>query len=397
MTALHLDAIAELVQSVAGVRLEHSRHQALRAALSRAWPGVSHAEVLQRALDPVTGPATVATLIDQVTIKETSFLRDRGQLESIDWHALANLAREGVSGVVRVWSAGCATGEEAYSLALLACEAFASTAPPVRILATDISSAALDVAAAGRYRRRSALGLEEPLRARYVDAAGDELVVRPELRELVGFAPHNLVSDAFPPLGEAPFELILCRNVLIYFDSETCSRVVAGLERALAPGGRLVLGAADALCVLERAGDLHRRALPSERPVAPRRAERRARPARPVVAAPVPEPVQEDIMNAELQYLHGLSELEAGDAAGAIAALRRVLYLDPGHELAAFALGRAHEKSGEPDAARRRYEQALRMLGARPAPDDRLAGPIDAATVISACEARLLAIRGGRT
>jgi Flp pilus assembly protein TadD len=107
--------------------------------------------------------------------------------------------------------------------------------------------------------------------------------------------------------------------------------------------------------------------------------------------------VQEDIMNAELQYLHGLSELEAGDAAGAIAALRRVLYLDPGHELAAFALGRAHEKSGEPDAARRRYEQALRMLGARPAPDDRLAGPIDAATVISACEARLLAIRGGRT
>ena len=122
MTALHLDAIAELVQSVAGVRLEHSRHQALRAALSRAWPGVSHAEVLQRALDPVTGPATVATLIDQVTIKETSFLRDRGQLESIDWHALANLAREGVSGVVRVWSAGCATGEEAYSLAILLCE-----------------------------------------------------------------------------------------------------------------------------------------------------------------------------------------------------------------------------------------------------------------------------------
>jgi chemotaxis protein methyltransferase CheR len=393
-----LDAIADVIRAAAGVRLEQSRHHALRAALARAWPGVPHAEILRRALDSATGPGTVATLIDEITIKETSFLRDRRQLGSIDWHDLCTRAREAGSGVVRVWSVACATGEEPYSLALLACEAFASSTPPVRILATDVSSAALGFAAAGRYRDRSAQGVEEPLRSRYLERVGDQLVVMPALRALVSLAPHNLVLDAYPPPGEAPFQLILCRNVLIYFDSETCARVVAGLERALAPGGRLVLGAADALCVLDRAmGELHRRP-PKAMPSTQAR-ERRLRPARPAALEPAPAPASraaEDLMNPEVHYLHGLAELESGDAAAAVSSLRRVLYLDPGYELAAFALGRAHEKAGEPDAARRRYEQALRMLGVRPAPGERLAGPIDAATVIDACEARLVAIQGGR-
>jgi Flp pilus assembly protein TadD len=97
-------------------------------------------------------------------------------------------------------------------------------------------------------------------------------------------------------------------------------------------------------------------------------------------------------MDPDAHYLLGLDELESGDAAAAVSSLRRVLYLDPEFELAAFALGRAHEEVGEPDAARRRYEQALRMLDARPEPGERLAGPIDAATLIDACEARLTAL-----
>ena len=390
-----LDAIADVIRVAAGVRLEQSRHHALRAALARAWPGLPHAEILRRALDPATGPGTVATLINEVTIKETSFLRDRRQLTSIDWHDLHARAREAGSGVVRVWSVACATGEEPYSLALLACEAFASSTPPVRILGSDVSSAALEFATAGRYRDRAAQSVEEPLRSRYLERIGDELVVVPGLRALVQLAPHNLVADTYPPPGEAPFQLILCRNVLIYFDSETCARVVAGLERALAPGGRLVLGAADALCVLDRAvGELHRRPPIAKLSAPP--AERRPRPARAAVLESRPASrAEEDLMNPEVHYQHGLAELESGDAAAAVSSLRRVLYLDPGFELAAFALGRAHEKAGELDAARRRYEQALRMLGVRPAPGERLAGPIDAATVIDACEARLLAIQGG--
>ena len=102
-------------------------------------------------------------------------------------------------------------------------------------------------------------------------------------------------------------------------------------------------------------------------------------------------------MDPDSHYQRGLAELESGDAPAAVSSLRRVLYLDPGFELAAFALGRAHEQAGEPVAARRRYEQALRMLGEQAAPGERLAGPIDAATVIDACEARLFALQGGRS
>jgi len=386
-----LDALADLIRGIAGIRLEQRRHHALRAALARAWPGLTHAEVLRRALDRRSAPGTIATLIDEVTIKETSFLRDRGQLDSIDWHELLARARMVGSDVVRVWSAACATGPEAYSLALLACEAFASTTPPVRILATDISTSALASARAGRYRDRFAQGVAEPLRSRYLQPSGDHLEVVPGLRELVMFAPHNLVRDAYPPVGEGTFQLILCRNVLIYFEPDTCARIVAGLERALAPGGRLVLGAADTLCVLERAAaDLSRPATRTRAAGAPR--DRRVRRPRPAAPAPPARMQQPDTMDPDVHYLHGLEALESGDASVAVSSLRRVLYLDPDFELAAFALGRAHEQAGEPHAARRRYEQALRALGTRPEPGERLAGPIDTATVIDACLARLAAL-----
>jgi chemotaxis protein methyltransferase CheR len=391
----HLNALADLIRDVAGLRLEQTRHHALRAALARAWPGASHAELLRRALDPGTGPATVATLIDEVTIKETTFLRDRGQLASIDWHGLLAVTRESGSGVVRVWSAACATGAEPYSLALLACEAFGSTTPPVRILATDISSSAIACAMSGRYGTRTVQGVEDPLRGRYLERSGNHFTVVPALRELVEFAPHNLVSDAYPPPGQAPFQLILCRNVLIYFDAETCARVAAGLERALAPGGRLMLGAADALCVRGRAATaLPQRAARPDPSVTPG-STRRPRRARPAAAEPLPSSRPTgDLMDPNAHYLLGLDELESGDPAAAVSSLRRVLYLDPEFELAAFALGRAHEEVGEPDAARRRYEQALRMLEVRSEPGERLAGAIDAATLTDACEARIAALAG---
>ena len=227
---------------------------------------------------------------------------------------------------------------------------------------------------------------------RYLVRSGDRFAVIPALRELVEIGPHNLMSDPYPPLGETPFHLILCRNVLIYFDSETCARVVSGLERALAPGGRLVLGAADALCVLERAA-VEFRLRPARSSARERTPRERSRPGRTVPREPqAAAPPQADPMNPEVHYLQGIDQLESGDPVAAVASLRRVLYLDPEFELAAFALGRAHEEAGEPVAARRRYQQALRMLDGRSAPGDRLDGAIDAAAVIGACEARLAAL-----
>jgi chemotaxis protein methyltransferase CheR len=386
-----LNALAQMIRNAAGLRLEPSGYHALRAALARAWPGLPHAEVLRRARDPLTGASTVAVLVDEITIKETSFLRDRRQLDSIDWHGLHARALAGGSPVVRVWSAACATGEEPYSLALLACEAFGSTTPPVRILATDVSFSALASAAAGHYRARAVQTVEEAFRVRYFERATSHYTVVPALRALVTLAPHNLVADPFPPLGETPFHLLLCRNVLIYFDGKTCAGVAAGLERSLARGGRLMLGAADALCVLDRAvGELDRKPPRSARP--PERPRRAAPAATPHSKQ---DPLSGELMDPVVHYLHGLDALESGNPLAAVSSLRRVLYLDPEFELAAFALGRAHEEAGEPDAARRRYLQAIRMLGERAEPGERLSGAIGASTVIDACEARLVALAGG--
>jgi Flp pilus assembly protein TadD len=99
-------------------------------------------------------------------------------------------------------------------------------------------------------------------------------------------------------------------------------------------------------------------------------------------------------MNPDVHYLHGVAELESGNAIAAIECLRRVLYLDPSYSLAAFALGRAHEFTGELDAARRRYEQALRMLAAETGDAERIGGSIDPATVADACQARLSVLPG---
>ena len=148
-----------------------------------------------------------------------------------------------------MWTAACATGEEAYSLALLAAEAFAPAPAPVQhprhrhLRATPSPTRA----PASTARAPSATSARPCARAGCPPTATGRWSAEP-LRALVTFARHNLVRDPFPPLGETPFDLILCRNVLIYFDTPTVGRVLGSFEQARAPGGKLVLGAADALC-----------------------------------------------------------------------------------------------------------------------------------------------------
>ena len=176
------------------------------------------------------------------------------------------------------------------------------------------------------------------------------------------FARHNLVRDPAPAPGS--FDLVLCRNVLIYFDAETAAHVHERLLGAVAPGGTLLLGAADRLCIAGAGA-------PAPTPPPPRR--RTAR----VDAAPL--------------FAAGLAHLVRGNASEAIAALRRTLYLEPLHAAAAFALGRAHEANGDADAARRAYGRALRTLTEDPRVD-RLPAQVSAADVVAACTCRIEAL-----
>lgn len=384
-----LDKVAALLRRETGIRIDRSQHSSLRAALARASPGGDATGFLQAADDPVWGRETIARLVDAVTIKETYFLREPRQLDAIPWRLLLERAQRAGSRDVRVWSAACATGEEPYTLALLASEALGGTDPPVSILGTDISTVALEGALAGRYRERAVSAIEPALRRRYFDEDGDALIVGERLRRLVRFAPHNLAHDPLPPLGEEPFDLILCRNVLIYFDGATVERAIDGLEHALRTDGMLILGSADTLCgTVRRLEQIGAEQGPISRPRAI--AARALR--RPLGRGPVESPAA-DALDAEASFLSGVRALEAGDPAAATVSLRRALYVDPAFGLAAFTLGRAHEAAGDAIAARRAYGQALRTIDGADERYDHLLEQVDLEDVATACRVRLGALR----
>ncbi len=353
--------IAELVQAESGVRT--LQPHAIARALAVAAPNLD----ADAFLTEVAGkPELLSRLLDEATVQETFFWRDAAQLATIDWRTALALARTRGANEIQVWTAGCSSGDETYTLALQAMHALGASTPPVRILGTDLSRTALDRATAGVYRERSLRLVPHRLRrSAFEPASNGRARIRESARSLVRFARHNLVRDPVPPPGS--FDLVLCRNVLIYFDAETASLVYERLRSALAPGGRLLLGAADRLCV---AGAEAPAAAPARMP-RPLRRQVRAEPAS--------------------LFTAGIAHLVHGNATEAIATFRRALYVEPLHAAAAFQLGRAHEANGDADAARRAYGQALRALSEAPVVN-RLPAQVSAADVAAACACRIEAL-----
>jgi chemotaxis protein methyltransferase CheR len=398
--------IADLIREQTGIVLPATRESAITAAVARAAPGLDPAAFLRAVSGPQGDRGLMHRLIDEITIQETAFVRDRSQFDEISWHGLLEADVAAGSRTIRVWSAGCASGEEAYTLALLAAEALAPGPPPVDVLGTDVSGSALAAATAGRYGERAVRGLEPWLRERYLDRQADgSYLVGHRLRDLVRFRRHNLVRDPVPPLGESHFDLIVCRNVLIYFDAPAIAHVIESMERALRPGGRLVLGAADAL---HRPGGppaperRPKRPLPrpSRRPQAgqppPSREQRLAaaldaadRGDRDGAMAQVRLLLGENGLDADAHFVDGLVALEAGRPADAVAALRRALFADSRFALAAFTLGRAYDVLGDTLAARRSYQLALRTLDPGDDRHRQLLQQVDIGDIAAACRVRL--------
>lgn len=206
-------------------------------------------EELARRLD-LPDLALRQEVIEAITTHETSFFRDGHPFEAFRARLLPDLAQAALrtGATIRIWSAACSTGQEPYSLAILLREA--NTAPgrrpvPVALLATDISPTALARAEKGEYAAwETARGLTAAQLRTYFEACPAGSRVLPEVRRQVQFRVHNLL-DPVPPPGT--FDLICCRNVLIYFDEATRARVLRRFHDALVPGGTLVLGAAENL------------------------------------------------------------------------------------------------------------------------------------------------------
>lgn len=188
----------------------------------------------------------IETLASHLTIGETYFFREPASFEALATDILPDLiAQRRVSGnrYLRIWSAACSTGEEAYTMAILLDRLIPDIAGwNVTILATDINPRSLRKAIDGVYGDWSFRGIDPEIRRAYFTPRGGRWEIIPRIRRMVSFAYHNLAEDLYPSVHNNTngMDIIFCRNVLMYFSTGTARRVVANLQHSLVDGGWLV-------------------------------------------------------------------------------------------------------------------------------------------------------------
>ena len=449
--------------SAPGVSLDDVQFAALRTLLARA-AGLDFNEARRDSLGysvaermRVTGTATVADylalvssgpsaerqlLLDEVTIQETYFFRNAPQMQALRTSLLPELVRTAAASGrrLRIWSAGCSTGEEAYTVAMLLHELLpAKQGWDVKVVATDLSQSALAAARAATYGPRAVHAAAPADVARFFLTLPDgRLRVRPEITRLVELRHHNLITEP-PPFGLGErVDLVLCRNVTIYFSRDTTRALMKRLHATLRDGGYLLLGHSETLwqlsddfrLVVHASGSdsafVYRRqdapgAFPSRRTPAPSPLRAEPTAAAPDVAAPIAaDPVvvlraalergryeeaallaaqaaADQPLRADVHYLRGLALIEAGRNSEALPALRRAVYLDPDAGLPHFLLARALERAGDAAAAAREYRAAAGTLGRRveeaAAPELDGRRPAELAALCATLADRLLAQR----
>lgn len=186
-----------------------------------------------------------ADVVESMSVTETSFFRDRTPFTNFTDVVLPHLIKtRPANHTIKIWSAAASTGQEAYTLAMLCKEkAGVLGGRKVEIRATDISTSVLEKAKAGIYSQFEVQrGMPIQLLLKYFEQKGDFWAIGPEIRQMVDFQPFNLMS---PFHGLPQFDVIFCRNVLIYFDIETKSSVLSRMSSVLAPDGFLFLGGAE--------------------------------------------------------------------------------------------------------------------------------------------------------
>ena len=188
-------------------------------------------------------------LLPRLTNGESYFLRDKGQITLLRDHLLPELIeRRKKQKSLRLWSAGCSTGEEAYSLAMLISELLPRRNDwNVSVLGTDINEESLARARRGVYGSWAFRAVPDDVRTRYFEENESGLEIRADLRALTRFVPLNLRGNGFPSQNNelVDIDLIVCRNVLIYFDSPAVAHALKGFSATLRPGGYLLTGHAE--------------------------------------------------------------------------------------------------------------------------------------------------------
>ncbi len=248
-----MEFVRRMVLDRSGISLDASQDylvEARLAPLARDDGFRSVDDFIDHARD--SGTETLHERITEaLTTNETSFMRDPALFDAIVKHALPELilARANERKLT-IWSAACSTGQEPYSVAILLRSRFPQVADwDVKIVGTDLCESVLGRAQEGRYTAIEAnRGMPATLLIKYFERVGLDWRVRPEIRAMVEFTKLNLIGS-WPPLPM--FDLILLRNVLIYFDVPVKQRVIKSARKVLRPDGYLVMGAAETLYTVD--------------------------------------------------------------------------------------------------------------------------------------------------
>jgi len=265
--------LVDVIHRLTGVHLEDDKLYLLDSRLGRIVKdnGLSGYDELADMLirDPKSELAT--SVIDKITTHETRFFREeslfdalvmqiipemlhhKGVLTDTVGNPKSKLVRPGLNVVksfdshpmkIDIWSAACSTGQEPYSIAMMLQEKRPNVFPVVDILATDISKPVLDRAVKGQFTKfEVGRGLTDSFKHKYFDAAGEGQILKDNIRNSVRFEANNLIQDPVP----GKFDIIFCRNVVIYFKDEVKKQIYHKLSRALKPDGVLVLGSSESL------------------------------------------------------------------------------------------------------------------------------------------------------
>jgi len=267
LTKAELKLLQTLVYQECGMYFDERRIDFLQGRLQRRLKE-RHADSFYsyyRMLVSDQGRGELAQLLEDLTVNETSFFRNKPQLELFHKHILEDLLHEKHGRkqyALRFWSAGCSTGQEPYTLAMLVADALGyfelrnslsgspvlpkPLVPPpwkVEILASDISYAVLRAGQEGNYNETQMASVDYNYRLRYFDKLGERYAIKKALKEVISFDFHNLKTEYLPQNNDA----IFCRNVMMYFDQAEQKRLVEKFYRCLNPGGFLFVGHAESL------------------------------------------------------------------------------------------------------------------------------------------------------
>ena len=238
LTSGQFEQARQLALRLAGIELVDRHREVLyRRSVRHGFLEGAGLDALLRAAE-AGDPAAGQRLVSLFTTNLSGFFRHPAHFDIAAEHALQAAQHSHQS---RCWSAAAATGEEPYSLAMALTDVFGREEPPVNILATDIDEEALAVARRGEYGARALSGLDaERLERFFIETTANPWSIKPSVRRLVEFRPLNLVDVAWPNI-EGPFDVIFCRNVLMYLEASYRYSVVERLASLLAPDGLLIL------------------------------------------------------------------------------------------------------------------------------------------------------------